>query len=375
MTKVRVGPMDQITAVILAAGQGSRMRSERPKPLAMICGKPMLGHTLEAVADTNRVSKVVVVVGFGAEMVRREVLESDFIDPDIEVVFVEQKELRGTGDALGVALTKLPDPLTGGIDAPRDILVVPSDVPLVTSATLGRLIDAHREHKRAATILSMKVHDPTGYGRIVRKASGEVVEIIEDRDADFEQAKLDEVNTSIYLFEYGNLPAILRRLSPVNSQNEYYLTDAISVLSRAGYSVSAELLDDPVEAMGVNDKKQLSEVEEIMRKRNNDHLMFSGVTIVDPSSTYIDSSVVVGRDTTIWPGTILRGHCAIGSGVELGPRVTLLDCEVGDGARLREVVAEAARFGSNCDVGPYVVVRNGVKVEAGTVVAPFSTLE
>lgn len=365
----------EMTAVILAAGQGTRMRSTRPKPLAMICGKPMLRHTLEAVVGTGVVSTVVVVVGYGAEMVRKEVLESDLDDLGTKVIFVEQKVLRGTGDALGVALTKLPDPVTAGPDSPTEVLVVPSDVPLLRSETLLELIGAHRSSSSAVTILTTKVADPAGYGRVVRKPSGEVISIVEDRDCTEEQSRIDEINTSIYLFELAPLPASLRRLSPFNSQNEYYLTDTISVLSQAGYGVSGECVVDPKEAMGVNDRGQLAAAEAVMRGRINDALMAAGVTLVDPSSTYVDSSVLIAPDTTVWPGTILRGHCVIGSGVELGPDVTLVDCMVGDGARLRNVVADAAHFGPGCDVGPYVVVRSGVKVEANTTVAPFTTLE
>src|SRR4051812_10940200 len=240
------GSYRPLAAVVLAAGEGTRMRSATPKVLHPLCGRPMLLHVLDALAQLP-LERVVVVVGRGAEAVTKTVHEQLAAGPTVE--FVEQSVQRGTGDAVAVAITVGPFDL----DGEDDLLVVYSDVPLLRPETLTRLATEHRLSGAAATMLTARVDDPTGYGRIVRDASGDVERIVEQADASDDELDIDEVNPSIFCFRRGLLAPALRRLSPENAQGEYYLTDVVGVLRDAGHAVRAVEIDDPHEASGVND--------------------------------------------------------------------------------------------------------------------------
>jgi len=217
------------------------------------------------------------------------------------------------------------------------------------------------------------VESPAGYGRVVRSGDEQVVRIVEDGDATDEERQIQEINTSIYCFRRALLPAALRRLSPSNAQGEYYLTDVVEVLSGAGYSVRAMVIDDPVETAGVNDRAQLAAAEAEVRDRINERWMRRGVTMWDPERTYVDTTVELSPDVALWPGVVLRGRCVVGRGAEIGPDTTLIDTEVGEWAEIRYSMCERARVGAGARVGPFAALAPGADVGDGERVAPFES--
>ena len=353
-----------LSAVILAAGEGSRMKSARPKPVHVLCGRPMVLHVVDALAELL-VDRVVVVVGHGAEHVTKALLES--APAELTVDFVEQRVQRGTGDAVSVGLTAFPD---DDVDD-SDIVVLPGDTPLLQPPTLAALVHAHRAADAAATVLTARMDDPTGYGRVVRDRNGRVARIVEQPDASPEELAIDEVNTSIYCFRHSLLGPALRRLSPENAQGEYYLTDVIGVLHDAGYPVVSQVVDDSTETAGVNDRSQLAVAEAELRLRTNERWMRLGVTMLDPERTYIDATVELAPDVTLFPGTMLQGSTTVSRGAQIGPDVRLVDCFVGDGALVEQTVARQSEIGADARVGPYAVLTPGARVRPGTVTGPF----
>ncbi len=265
------------SAIVLAAGEGVRMRSNRPKPLHLLCGRAMLLYVLDALGEVP-IGRVVVVVGHGAERVTKTVQEEA---PDVILDFVEQHVQRGTGDAASVGLTSFPDDdLDDG-----DVLVLPGDTPLLRPDTVARLLAHHRDTDAACTLLTARVQDPRGYGRVVRGKDDRVRRIVEESDATDDERAIDEVNTSIYCFRRPLLAPALRRLSPENAQGEYYLTDVVEVLHDAGYPVVSVVADDSVETQGVNDRVQLSVAEAELRKRTNTVWLQRGVCLAWPPCT------------------------------------------------------------------------------------------
>jgi bifunctional UDP-N-acetylglucosamine pyrophosphorylase/glucosamine-1-phosphate N-acetyltransferase len=353
----------KLAAVVLAAGEGTRMRSSRPKPLHRLCGRPMVFHVLDALSGLA-LHRAVVVVGHGATRVTKALAEA--APPGVPIEFVEQPVQRGTGDAVSVALTAFGD---GDDDSEADDLVVlPGDTPLLQPSTLAALVAAHRESGAAATLLTARLANPYGYGRIIRGRDGRVTGVIEEGDASEEERKIDEVNTSVYVFRRTLLAPALRRLSPDNAQGEYYLTDVPGVLHHAGYLVRAFTIDDPAEVSGVNDRAQLAAAEAVLRARINEEWMRRGVTMLDPSHTYLDTTVSLEADVTLFPGTILQGRTRIGSGAEIGPGTQLVDCTVGARARVRQSSGEQVEIGEDADVGPFVSLTPGSSVAPGAVV-------
>ena len=340
------------------------MRSTRPKPLHLLCGRPMVLHVLDALAELE-VERVVVVVGHMAERVSKTLLE--LAPSGIAIDFVEQHVQRGTGDAVSVALTAFPD----DDEDDGDIVVLPGDTPLLRPPTLAALVRAHRQADAAASVLTARIEDPTGYGRIVRDKHDRVARIVEHGDATPEEREIDEVNTSIYCFRRAVLAPALRRLSPENAQGEYYLTDTMAVLHDAGYNVISMVVPDPMEAAGVNDRAQLAVAEAELRDRTNERWMRRGVTMLDPERTYIDASVELSPDVTLFPGTLLQGDTTIAAGAEIGPDVRLVDCVVGERAKVEQTVARQAEIGEDARVGPFAVLHPGTRVAPGTVTGPF----
>jgi bifunctional UDP-N-acetylglucosamine pyrophosphorylase/glucosamine-1-phosphate N-acetyltransferase len=356
-----------VSAIVLAAGEGTRMRSERPKPLHLVCGRPMIMHVLDALDDLD-VRRTVVVVGHGAERVTKKV--QDESSADLNVTFVEQRVQRGTGDAVSVGLTAFPD---DDVDDTSAVVVLPGDTPLLTAATVARLVEVHDRSGAAATVLSARPADPSGYGRVIRGRDGRVERIVEHRDATPEERAIDEINTSIYCFRRDLVGPALRRLSPDNAQGEYYLTDVIAVLASAGYPVGSLVVDDPDEVEGVNDRAQLATMEAVLRARINRQWLLSGVTMLDPIQTFIDATVELARDVTLFPGTILQGRTVIGRGCEVGPGTRLVDCVVGPGAVVEHCIGRDAEVGPGAHVGPYAVLPPGTVVAAGAVTGAFYT--
>jgi bifunctional UDP-N-acetylglucosamine pyrophosphorylase/glucosamine-1-phosphate N-acetyltransferase len=342
------------------------MRSALPKPLHPLCGRPMLLHVLDALSELL-VDRAVVVVGHGAERVTKTLQE--YGPPDLIMDFVDQHVQRGTGDAASVALTAFPD----NDSDDEDIVVLPGDTPLVRPSTLGSLVHAHREANAAATLLTARLPDTTGMGRIVRAKDGRVSRIVEELDATEAELEIDEVGTSIYCFRRSLLAPALRRLSPENAQGEYYLTDVVAVLHDAGHKVVAVETDDPSEAVGVNDRAQLAGAEAELRRRINHRWMQAGVTMVDPERTYVDAAVKLAADVTLFPGTILQGRTVIGEGARLGPHVRLVDCAVGAGASVEQAVGYDAVVGPLAIVGPFAVLQPGSHIPSGSTTGPFYT--
>ena len=357
-------PRRPLSAVVLAAGHGTRMHSDRPKPLHRLCGRPMILHVLDALAELP-IDRVVVVVGHRAEWVTKTLIEH--APPGLAIEFVEQPEQRGTGDAMSVALTGLPDEDDGD---DGDVVVLPGDTPLLRPGTLAALVRAHRAQDDAATLLTAVLDDPTGYGRVVRGRDDAVAHVVEHGDATDEELEVLEVNTSMYCFKRSVLAPSLRRLSPANAQGEYYLTDVVEVLYEAGHRVGSVVVADTMEVAGVNDRAQLAVAEAELRDRINERWMRRGVTMWDPQTTYIDTEVTLATDVVLLPGVILQGACVIGEHAEIGPDTRLVDSVVGEGAVVASSVCRRSVIGPDARVGPFAALAEGTEVPAGGVVGP-----
>jgi len=357
-----------LSAIVLAAGGGTRMRSTLPKPLHRLCGRPMVLHVIDALAELD-VEQVVVVVGHGGDQVVKTVTE--LAPVGLEVVFAEQAEQRGTGDATAVGLAAL----RGGVDDDEDVVVLPGDTPLLRPTTLAELVHTHRTRSAGVTLLTAEAMDPTGYGRIVRSKDGRVAAVVEQADASVEELSITEVNTSIYCFSRSLLGPALRRLTPQNEQSELYLTDVVAVLHDAGYPTHSLTALDAMEAAGVNDRAQLAIAEAELRDRINERWMRRGVTMWDPERTYVDATVDLAGDVTLLPGTVLRGRCRIGEGARIGPNAFLEDTVVAEGAVVETVRATRASVGAEALVESFSVLGPGAVVASGERLAPSSTRE
>lgn len=339
--------------IVLAAGEGTRMRSATPKVLHAIAGRSLIGHVLEA-ASTVDPAHVMVVIGHGRDQVLEHLEE---VAPWVDTVV--QEEQRGTGHAVRIALAALAsaDALT-----PAPIVVLSGDTPLLTGATVRRLVDAQAGAGSAATLLTAVLPDPTGYGRIVRGHDGSVEAIVEHRDASEEVLALDEINAGMYAFDPMRLAPVLEQLTTANDQGEEYLTDAIGILRAQGHPVSGLVVEDSHEILGVNDRVQLAEAAALMRDRINDRWMRAGVSMLDPQSTWIDVDVDLAQDVTLLPQTVLRGPTSVASGARIGPGTTLTSCEVGEGATLVHTWGELAVIEAGASVGPFTYLRPGARL-------------
>ncbi len=353
-----------LSAVVLAAGEGTRMRSATPKMLHPLCGRPLLLHVLDTLVSLP-LERIVVVVGHGAERVTKTVQEQ--LATEIPIEFVEQRVQRGTGDAASVGLTAFADAL----DAEDDVFVLAGDTPLLQDETLAMLASEHRLTDAAATLLTAELDDPTGYGRVIRDGRGGVERIVEQVDANPAELEITEVNPSIYCFRRAFLAPALRRLSPENAQGEYYLTDVVGVLRQAGHLVVGVPSTDPGETVGVNDRAQLAAAETTLRARINERWMREGVTMTDPATTYIDAAVELERDIRILPNTILEGRTVVGTASTIGPDTRLVDTIVGDEAVVQNTVARESEIGDRATVGPFVSLRAGTHIAADAHVGTF----
>jgi bifunctional UDP-N-acetylglucosamine pyrophosphorylase/glucosamine-1-phosphate N-acetyltransferase len=343
--------------VVLAAGDGKRMRSRLPKVMHRIGGRPLLGHVLAAVAQLSPERTVVVVSP------RRAEIEQGLGAAANGITLAVQDPPRGTADAARVGLDAL-----GGVKG--EVVVLPGDTPLITGRTLVALLEAHRSAGAAATLLTARAADPTGYGRVLRGADGGVSAIVEERDASDEQRQVDEINSGVYVFDAARLGALVGKVGSANAQDEYYLTDVIELLRAEGDAVAAFTTDED-EVRGVNSRAQLAEAGTLMRARVCAELMEGGVTIIDPATTYIDATVTVEPDATILPFTFLEGETVVRRGAEVGPNSRLVDTEVGEDARITYSVARAARLGPRSSVGPYATLRPGTELGEGARLGSF----
>lgn len=318
--------MRKLASIVLAAGDGKRLKSKLPKALHKVCGKPMLQHILE-VLRRMEIESIAVVVGYASEHIE------SFLGGDAKIRFVHQAERKGTGHAVSLAAPLFQD-------WHGDVLVLNGDCPLIREDSLRTLVERHHQKGAAASILTATLDDPTGYGRVLRSEADDVLGIVEDRDCNRYERKIQEINAGFYCFQSAELFAALRQLRPNNDQAELYLTDVIQILVRAGKRVEAYMVPDASETFGINNRVQLATAEGILRRRIMERHMHSGVTIIQPETTCIDDGVVIGQDTDILPFTMLEGSCSIGSDCVIGPAVRLIDCVVGAGARVSHVVLQ-----------------------------------
>jgi len=344
--------MSELVTIILAAGKGTRMKSSHPKVLHQVCGKAMVRHVLDA-AEAAGSKRNIIVVGFGADEVRAELGNA------AEVVV--QAEQLGTGHAVLQA-----EPLLR--DARGTVMVLCGDTPLLTGALVKRLYEEHEKAGAKATVLTAVMPDATGYGRVIRTAAGDVEKIVEHKDATEEERAVQEVNSGIYCFEKEALFSALKNVGCDNAQGEYYLPDVLSILRERGEKIWAVAADDYEETLGVNSRLHLAQAEKILRRRKNIELMKSGVTLMDPDSTFVDSNVIVGRDTVIYPFTWLEGKTVVGEGCTLGPSSRFTDAKIGNSVTAHFVYAHECEIESGATMGPYVHIRpdshisNNVKI-------------
>ena len=347
-----------LASIILAAGEGTRMRSKTPKVLHPLAGKPMVWYALKAVAGLVDLPPV-LVVGHKADEVKAAVGDA--------AAYALQSEQLGTGHAVMVAQNQL----EGKADT---LLVTFADMPLLRGESLKRLIELHQSANSPVTMTSFIGEEARGFGRVVRDAHGHVAAIVEQAHATPEQLAICEYNVSAYCFDAKWLWSALGRM-PVSPKGEYYLTDVVELAVTTGYSVESLVLDDPNEAIGLNTRIHLAEAEQVMRQRINQGWMLAGVTIVDPHTTYIEAEVQIGRDTVIQPNTYLRGQTLIGEDCEIGPDTVLIDTQVGNHVHLLASVLEKAEVADHVSMGPYCHLRKGAILDEGVHLGNFAEVK
>jgi len=349
----------KLATVILAAGQGTRMISDLPKVLHPMLGRPLVLHAIET-AEALTDEPPVLIVGHGAQAVQDVVGD--------RAVFVEQTEQRGTGHAVLQARPAL-------VSRSDLVLVTYADMPLLTTGTLRQLVDRQRENAGPITMLTLVEEDPRGFGRVVRDESGGVVEIVEEAMATPAQLAIRELNAGVYCFDAAWLWTHVDQIPLSQPKEEYYLTDLIGMAVAKGRRVEAVLAADPAEALGINTRVHLAEAERVLRHRVNEGWMLAGVTILDPAATYIEASVSIGQDTTIWPNTHLRGETTIGQGCTIGPNTSVENCRIGDRCRVLASVLEDAVMEDDTNIGPFGHLRKGARLCQGAHMGNFGEIK
>lgn len=333
--------MSKKYVIVLAAGQGTRMKSKLYKVLHPVCGKPMVRHVIDELKQIGA-DQIITVVGHGADEVKNELKD------DSE--FVLQEQQLGTAHAVMQARDLLQD--KEGLT-----LVVCGDTPLLKADTIKAMIDYHINNHSKATILTAVAEDPTGYGRVIRNEQGYVEKIVEHKDASDEEKAVKEINAGTYCFDNASLFHALQKVTNNNAQNEYYLPDVIGILKDAGQTVTAFTTNDFTEIFGINDRVALAQAGKIMQQRINEKHMRNGVTIIDPEQTYIDATVVIGQDTVIYPGTMVKGNTVIGTDCIIGPNSEILNCDIGNRTSIRQSVTHDSKIGSDVQIGPFAHIR------------------
>ncbi|HET6292631.1 MAG TPA: bifunctional UDP-N-acetylglucosamine diphosphorylase/glucosamine-1-phosphate N-acetyltransferase GlmU [Kribbella sp.] len=344
--------------IIMAAGQGTRMKSATPKVLHEIGGRSLVEHAV-VTARALAPDYLVVVVGTGRELVEAHLAE---IDPDVRTAVQEQQ--LGTGDAVRVGLTAAPG-ISGAV------VVTSGDVPLLQAETLHELVAEHDKSGNAVTVLTARVPDPTGYGRIIPGEGGSVAGIVEHKDASPEQRQIDEINAGIYVFDAETLRDGLSRITTDNAQGELYLTDVLAIAKGDGKRVGAYVTEDAMQTEGVNDRVQLATLRAELNRRTLDTHMRAGVTVVDPDTTWVDQTVQLEQDVTLLPNTQLHGATTVASGATIGPDTTLTDVQVGEGATIIRCHGSGSVIGANASVGPFAYLRPGTALGANAKIGTF----
>ncbi|RFU88703.1 bifunctional UDP-N-acetylglucosamine diphosphorylase/glucosamine-1-phosphate N-acetyltransferase GlmU [Streptomyces triticagri] len=339
--------------VVLAAGEGTRMKSRTPKVLHEICGRSLVGHVVAAARELDP-RELVVVVGHGRDQVTAHLAEAD---PASRTAV--QEEQNGTGHAVRMGLEEL----GGSVDG--TVIVVCGDTPLLTGATLAGLAATHAADGNAVTVLTAEMPDATGYGRIVRDASGAVTAIVEHKDATEEQRAIREINSGVFAFDGRLLAESLKKVRTDNSQGEEYLTDVLGILRGAGHRVGASVAVDHREISGINNRVQLADARRILNERVLAEAMMSGVTVVDPAGTWVDVTVTFEPDSVVHPGTQLHGSTHLAAGAVVGPNSRLTNTSVGADARVDNTVAQDAVVGAGASVGPFAYLRPGTRLGVG----------
>ncbi|MEN9715724.1 MAG: hypothetical protein RJA35_1191 [Actinomycetota bacterium] len=348
-----------LAVVVLAAGQGTRMKSATPKVMHQLAGLPLLGHVL-ATANSLGAAHVVPVVRHEKEAI------SEYIRAFFPTaVIAEQDEIPGTGRAVECGLASLPADFDGVV------VVTSGDVPLLDVATIETMIQTHLDGGYAASVLTTFLDEPHGYGRILRSTDGEFLQIVEQKDATPQQREINEVNAGVYVFDAKHLQRALGKVGTHNAQGEKYLTDAAAELLHEGLKVQAVSTEDEWLVAGINDRAQLSEVAAELNWRICRAWQLAGVTILDPNNTWIDVTVSIGQDATILPGTYLQGTTSVGAGATVGPECVLVDTEVGAGAHVVKAHATSSRIGENASVGPFAYLRPGTDLGADGKIGTF----
>ncbi|HOK42480.1 MAG TPA: bifunctional UDP-N-acetylglucosamine diphosphorylase/glucosamine-1-phosphate N-acetyltransferase GlmU [Thermoclostridium caenicola] len=346
--------MRDLVTVILAAGAGTRMKSHTAKVLHKICGQPMLAYVMDAARKAGS-GEIIAVLGHQAEQVKEAVKD---------VAFVLQEQQLGTGHAVMQAR-----PLLEGKSG--TVLVLYGDTPLITGDTLKQAYEVHLESKNRVTVITARVQDPTGYGRIVRDGDGRIRAIVEHKDATEEQRAIQEINSGMYFFEIPALLKALDRLNNANSQGEYYLTDTIEIILSDNGSAGAYLIGDSTEILGINDRIQLAEAERIMHDRIVQTHMKNGVTFILPETSVIAPQVEIGRDTVIYPGTILEGSTRIGEQCVIGPYSRIVDSTIGNDVHVMNSVILESEIRAKTKVGPFAYLRPGSKIGCNVKIGDF----
>jgi bifunctional UDP-N-acetylglucosamine pyrophosphorylase/glucosamine-1-phosphate N-acetyltransferase len=349
----------QLAVIVLAAGQGTRMKSSRPKVLHTLAGRSLVGHVLATARSLDPVH-IIAVVRHDRDTVVATIAE---LMP--EATIVDQDEVAGTGRAVEVGIAALPGDFEG------DVVVVSGDVPLLDAATLATLIAAHRAAGAAATLLSAVLDDATGYGRVVRDPDGRLLSIVEQKDATAAELEIREINSGTYVFTAGALRRELPLVTTQNAQREKYLTDVVGLLSAGGSAVGAMQVEHGWMVAGVNDRVQLAEAAKRMNELIVRRWQLEGVTVQDPSTTWIDADVTLAEDVELLPGTQLKGATLVQSGATIGPDTTLVDCEIGAGATVKRTDATLAVIGAGASVGPFAYLRPGTYLGADGKIGTF----
>jgi bifunctional UDP-N-acetylglucosamine pyrophosphorylase / glucosamine-1-phosphate N-acetyltransferase len=336
--------MRKLTLLILAAGKGTRLKSTLPKMLHQLAGRSLIEHVVEAARPLNP-SATCVVVGYEAEQVQKALSH-------LPLQFVIQEPQLGTGHAVQVA---------GAFWKPNrgDLLVLSGDVPLISTETLQKLLTQHLQSGASVTLLSTKLEDPAGYGRVVRNTAGDVERIVEHKDATEEERLISEINTGIYCFAIDDLAQVIDALSAQNSQKEYYLTDCVGLLKKQNKRVGAVVCEDPSEVSGINSRAELAELERIVRQRKLKQLMQDGVTIIDPASTYVEPGVQVGADSVLYPNVFLEKGTVIGAGCHIYPNVRITASTIEDGVVvLDSCLISESHVRARSQVGPFAHLKS-----------------
>ncbi|WP_026895835.1 bifunctional UDP-N-acetylglucosamine diphosphorylase/glucosamine-1-phosphate N-acetyltransferase GlmU [Clostridiisalibacter paucivorans] len=345
-----------IKTIILAAGEGTRMKSKLPKVLHNICGQPMINYVLDSARGAGS-EKNYIIVGHGKDKVMDTITNED-------IGYIDQPMGEGVPYGTGYAVMQAKEYIKDS----DIVLILCGDTPLLKGDTLNEFIKYHKKEKYDATVLTATIDNPKGYGRIIRGENGQVLGIVEEKDASKDQKKVMEINSGVYCFSGKHLKDALDRIDNNNAQREYYLTDTIKILNDLGFSVGGFKIEDSTEINGINSRIQLSNAENIMRNRINEKLMSQGVTLIDPDNTYIHKMVKIGKDTVIYPNVFIEGSSTIGEDCTIGHNSKIVDSTIGDGVTINTSTILESTVGNNTSVGPYAYIRpqshigNNVKI-------------